>query len=141
MNNPSSFHHKEPQENQSKWEKVLREWFPEGKKESSLKRPEEAERVEVKRRELSEEEIKEKEELLRRITEAELPLELSLEAEKEADKLREGTVKERIEKLLELAEEKGLLYAVEVAKKAENPLVMDLFHDILAKNGLFKRFQ
>jgi len=46
----------------------------------------------------------------------------------------------KIKKLLELAQSKGVVYAVEVAKKMDDPYVLDFLHDTLAKQGYYKDF-
>jgi len=48
---------------------------------------------------------------------------------------------QKIKKLLEIADEKGIIYAVNVAKKMDNPYVLDVFHDILIKNGYYDEFK
>jgi len=47
----------------------------------------------------------------------------------------------RINKLVEVAKEQGIFFAVEVAKKSSDPYTLDVFHDLMAKDGFFQRFK
>jgi len=105
---------------QINWEEVFE------KKESAF---EDKETLQKRRKELEEE--------LKRL---ELSYQEKIEAEKEAEKLRKEEAKKQIERLFVLAQEKGLPYAIEVAKSMKDPFILDLFHDLLAKDQTFKRF-
>ncbi|MGB3988687.1 MAG: hypothetical protein WBK67_03300 [Minisyncoccales bacterium] len=52
---------------------------------------------------------------------------------------RKEQAKAKVKELLEVSEKKGLVYAVNVAKKSGDPFLLDLFHDVLAKDGNYKR--
>lgn len=58
-----------------------------------------------------------------------------------AQKTASGSQKEKIKKLLLIAEEKGVIYAVNMAKKMDDPYILDLFHDALAEQGFYKKFK
>lgn len=45
---------------------------------------------------------------------------------------------EKIQHLLSLAKDKGVIFAVKVAQKMNDPYVLDRLHDMLAKNGYYK---
>ena len=105
---------------QIEWERIIEE------KERGIEQKEE---LEKRKRELEEE--------LKRL---ELSYQEKIEAEKEAEKLRKEEAKKQIERLFVLAQEKGLPYAIEVAKSMKDPFILDLFHDLLAKDQTFKRF-
>jgi len=61
------------------------------------------------------------------------------EAEKQADKLRDVQHEGRkIEQLLSLAQDKGVDFAVNVAKKTNDPTLLDLLHDKIVEKGLHK---
>lgn len=62
------------------------------------------------------------------------------EAEKKAQKISFLGEKEKIEHLLRIAREKGVVFAIQVAKRMNDPYLLDVFHDILAKEGFFKDF-
>ncbi|MEA2092542.1 MAG: hypothetical protein U9P61_01050 [Patescibacteria group bacterium] len=57
---------------------------------------------------------------------------------KEEDK--KTVVKEKIKNLLRLAEEKGLQYSIKQAEKENDPFLLDLYHDVLAKNTDYKKY-
>jgi len=111
-------------------EKLVREWFP-GKLEG-----EEA----IKKRELSEEERVEKEKLKEEIEKLSISPEKEIEALKEAEEIKERDAEGKIKYLLNLAQDKGLDYSIKVAEKTGDALLIDLFHDILVKEGLFRKF-
>ncbi len=60
--------------------------------------------------------------------------------EEELNKILVGDEIVKIKQLFEVARDKGLYYATELCKKAKDPFLLDLFHDILAKDGFYKRF-
>ena len=66
------------------------------------------------------------------------------EEEKEEIKKREEEkkllVKNKIRYLLKLGEERGLEYSIKEAKKENNPFLLDIYHDVLAKEAAYKRF-
>ena len=43
--------------------------------------------------------------------------------------------------LLKIAREKGLVYAIQVAKKMNEPYLLDVLHDTLASEGFYKDFK
>jgi len=47
---------------------------------------------------------------------------------------------EKIKHLLEITKEKGVVFAVKVAKNLDNPYVLDTLHDILIEKGYYKKF-
>lgn len=46
----------------------------------------------------------------------------------------------KIQRLLKLAEDKGVFFAVKVAKETGDSYVLDLLHDALAKDNLYKKY-
>lgn len=109
-------------------EEAVKEYFPERKKEI------------IERKELTEAEKEEKEKLKQEIEKAKLPEEKQAEALKEAERLKVQSVQGIIRHLLDLAQNKGLSFAIETARKMEDPYLLDLFHDTLVKQGLYKQF-
>jgi len=47
---------------------------------------------------------------------------------------------EKLQYLLALAKHKGVVFAVHVAQKMNNPYLLDALHDTLEKEGNYKRF-
>lgn len=108
-------------------EEIVKEWFPE-KKEV------------LERKELTFEEKEKKEKLREEIEKAKLPSEKEVEAFKEVERIKRQNIQGKIKHLLDLAQSKGLSYTVKVAKETKDPYLIDLFHDILIKEGLFEKF-
>lgn len=62
------------------------------------------------------------------------------EAEKKAQKIEFLGEKEKIEHLLKVAREKGIVFAIQVAKKTNDPYLLDVLHDILSQEGYYQKF-
>ncbi|MCX6761133.1 MAG: hypothetical protein NTZ84_03490 [Candidatus Nealsonbacteria bacterium] len=63
-------------------------------------------------------------------------------AKKEAGQIDHIGGKEvKLKRLLDVAEEQGLIFAVAVAQKMEDHFILDIFHDILIKEGFYKKFK
>jgi len=80
------------------------------------------------------------EELKREIEMMETNEELKEEAKKKVKKIEFLGQQEKIEHLLKIAKERGVLVAVQVAKETNDPHLLDVLHDILAKEGYYKNF-
>lgn len=97
------------------------------------------------RKELKQEEIEAekavREKLKEEIEEMIVSPELMVEARKKAKKIKDLDQKGKLKRLLDLAAERGLNFAIEVAKGMKDPFLLDMFHDILAKEGLYKKFK
>jgi len=79
---------------------------------------------------------------LRETVEAqELDDSLKLQATKQASQMQSLGEQEKIQQLLDIAKKKGVAYAVHVAKKMDSPYLLDMLHDKLAQEGLFKNFK
>ncbi|MCD6232830.1 hypothetical protein J7J81_00385 [bacterium] len=112
-----------------KIEKVVGEWFnKEGKQEEKEK---------IK---FSEEEKTLKKELEEKIAKMEIPPTEIEKARKEIEKMQRKTVEGKIKHLLQIAATKGLSLAIATANATGDPFLIDTFHDILSKNGLFKEY-
>jgi hypothetical protein len=61
------------------------------------------------------------------------------EAEKKAEKIEFLGEKEKIEHLLQIVKEKGVVFAIQVARKMNDPYLLDILHDILAQEGFYKK--
>lgn len=124
-----------------KIEKETREEYKEkpSSAEAPLSAGEEKEGI-LEKREFAEEEIKKREELEKEIEKIKLSPQIKAQAQKQADEIKKQSAKGKIQHLLDLAQAQGISYAVEVARKIDDPYLLDLFHDTLAKEGLFKKF-
>jgi len=65
---------------------------------------------------------------------------LNEEAKTKASKIEFLGEKEKIEHLLKIAKEKGVIFAIKTAKETNDPYLLDLFHDILAREGYYQKF-
>jgi hypothetical protein len=79
-------------------------------------------------------------ELRKEIEMMELDDNTKAEAEKKAEKIEFLGEKEKIEHLLQIAREKGLVFAIQVARKMNEPYLLDILHDTLAQEGYYKDF-
>lgn len=64
---------------------------------------------------------------------------LKLQAQAHANDIQSLDDKKKIENLLNLARQKGVVYAVKVARHMD-PYLLDVFHDRLAQEGHYKSF-
>lgn len=113
-------------------EKIIKEWFPERQAQEEKVFP---------KRELSESEKEEREKLKERIGKLKLSSRAEVEILKEGEKIKRQNVQKQIDYLLYLAQQKGLSFALKTVKATNDAFLIDLFHDILAKQGLYKNFQ
>ncbi len=60
----------------------------------------------------------------------------NLKEEEESKKL---LVKRKIKYLLATAEKKGLEHSIKEARKENDPFLLDVYHDVLAKDGNYKK--
>lgn len=65
---------------------------------------------------------------------------LKKQAEEKANKMQFLADDDKIKNLLQIAKEKGVVFAIKVAKSMNEPFLLDTFHDILAKEGYYKNF-
>lgn len=110
-------------------EKIVEELYEREKKK--------AERKEF----LAEEEKLIKEKLEREIKLMKLSPKLQDAAVKKAQKIKSLDIQGKIKNLLAISDEMGVSFAVKVAEDMQDPYTLDIFHDILAREGLFKRFK
>ncbi|MCD6148291.1 hypothetical protein J7J18_02855 [bacterium] len=82
-----------------------------------------------------------KEKLRREIELMKINPELQDEARKKAQEIKELDVQGKIKNLLLAAEQEGVAFAVKIAEGLKDSYLLDVFHDILARDGLFKRFK
>ncbi|MBD3208753.1 MAG: hypothetical protein GF370_04890 [Candidatus Nealsonbacteria bacterium] len=87
-----------------------------------------------KRREMIEKKVSEEREKMK------LSPELEKEAEEQAKEIEKLGKKRKISQLFDLADEKGIHFAVEIARKMKDPYLLDIFHDLLAREGFYKGF-
>lgn len=113
-----------------------------------LSKREEGERLDyfTEKKEYKEEKPSTEEQLIREEIRRELELmnqdeNLKKESENKAKKIQFLGDEEKLKNLLELAKQKGVIFAVNVAKSMNDPYVLDTFHDILVREGLWKNYK
>jgi len=98
----------------------------------------ESERTAEKIKESKEQREQEIYNLMEELQNTELSPEEEKKAIKDAEEIEQE--KEKIKKLLFLAQDRGLVYAVKVANNMKDPYIIDSFHDVLSKDSLYKKF-
>jgi len=58
----------------------------------------------------------------------------------EEENLAETQLQEKVKKLLLVAQKRGLMKSIDLAKKSNDPYLIDLYHDILCKDDLYLKF-
>jgi hypothetical protein len=92
---------------------------------------------EVEQKNVSPDDERVSKELRREIEMMELDDNTKKEAEKKAQKIEFLGEKEKIEHLLQMAREKGVVFAIQVARKMNEPYLLDILHDTLAQEGFY----
>jgi hypothetical protein len=95
---------------------------------------------EVKETGLTEEEKVIKEQIEKQIAQLKSSPKTENLAEKKWQKIKEADVEKKLVELMKIAKVKGISFANKVAQKSNDPYLIDLFHDILAKNGYYRNF-
>lgn len=106
------------------------------KKREEIERREERERKEFL--EKKEKELAKK--LEKEGAKAKISPKLENKAKDEAKKVKGLGKKRKIRQLFNLAEKKGVAFAVTVARKIGDPYLLDVFHDVLSREGFYKKF-
>lgn len=94
----------------------------------------------LERKEISQDDKIISAELRREIELMEVDDNLKKEAEQKANKIQFLADDDKLKKLLEIAREKGVVFAIQVAKRMNEPFLLDTLHDILAQEGYYKDF-
>lgn len=99
------------------------------------------EKNEIREKELSREEQMVREEISREIKMMEQDENLRKESETKVKQIQVLGDEEKLDHLLQIAKQRGVAYAVKIAQKMGDPYILDTFHDILVKEGLWKTFK
>ncbi|MDP3882626.1 MAG: hypothetical protein Q8Q48_01060 [Candidatus Staskawiczbacteria bacterium] len=92
------------------------------------------------KKEVSQEERMISKELMREIELMEADDKTKDEAKVKAKKIEFLGEEQKLEHLLKIAKEKGVAFAIQVARRMNDPYLLDVFHDLLAKEGYYKNF-
>ncbi len=90
--------------------------------------------------EISQDEKIVSQELRREIELMEIDDNLKKQAEQKANKISFLADDDKLKKLLEIAREKGVVFAIKVAKSMNDPFILDTLHDALSQEGFYKDF-
>lgn len=96
--------------------------------------------ISTEKKEIRDHDEKISSQLRREIEMMELDESLKKDANAKAQKIEFLGEKEKIERLLEIAKDKGLIFAIQVARKMNEPYLLDILHDTLAQEGFYKDF-
>ena len=77
-------------------------------------------------------------ELRREIELMQIDNNLKKQAEQKANKISFLADDDKLKNLMALAREKGVIFAVKVAKTMNDPFILDTLHDALVQEGLYK---
>jgi hypothetical protein len=80
------------------------------------------------------------EELKREIELMNIDDNLKKQAEQKANKISFLADDDKLKKLMALAREKGVVFAIKTAKSMNDPFILDTLHDALAQEGFYKDF-
>ncbi len=88
------------------------------------------------------EEIKEKakQRIEKEIEQTQSPYQTRKQSQKDAEDIKKQAVQGKIQRFLDLARTQGVVEAIQAVRKMNDPYLLDLFHDALAKQGLYKEF-
>ena len=125
-----------PQSGQNK-EVLSREKVEGVSLETPVEAPSESKEREAEKEDLT---LREIQELRDKIEKTDLEEHLKIQAAAQAADIKSLKKEEKIKKLLEIAKKKGIVYAVSVARKMNDPYILDTFHDTLAEKGYYKSF-
>ena len=62
------------------------------------------------------------------------------EAQKKAQEIKELGTEGKLKGLFDLAQSKGLPFAITAARAMDDPYILDVFHDLLIKQGFYGKF-
>jgi len=110
-----------------------------GDAERPVRVEQEAEKI-PERKEISEDDKRVSAELRKELEMMELDDATKGEVEKKREKIEFLGEKEKIEHLLQMAREKGVVFAIQVARSMNEPYILDILHDILAQEGYYQKF-
>jgi hypothetical protein len=94
----------------------------------------------TEKKEISSDEKIVSDELRREVELMQIDGDLKKEAEQKANKIQFLADDDKLKNLLQIAREKGIVYAIKVAKSMNDPFILDTLHDALAREGCYKDF-
>lgn len=83
----------------------------------------------------------ERERISQQVAKAQFTPKEEAEAKKETVKIKRMDSQGKLQRLLAIAQDKGVIFAVKVASDLGDPYALDMLHDILAKDENYKKLQ
>lgn len=80
-------------------------------------------------------------ELRREIEMMEVDADLREAAKKKAQEIDFMAGQDKLEHLLKIADNKGVVFAIKTAREMRDPYILDNLHDILARGGYYRKFK
>lgn len=74
----------------------------------------------------------------KRLIQAQYP-QLQNEADKKAQEIEKLDIEGKLRGLLDMAQTKSIPFAITAARALNDPYVLDVFHDLLVKKGLYRK--
>lgn len=104
------------------------------------KKAEDSKEVAEQREQVAPQEFQTQKQLRQKIENIDLADGLKQQASAQAGTAASLSGQEKMKVLLQAAKTKGVIYAVHMAKKMNDPYILDMLHDTLAKEGHYKEF-
>ena len=82
-----------------------------------------------------------REAIRKEIENADLDDSIKMQAQSAANDAKLLDEQEKLKTLLQTAQQKGVMFALQVAKNMDDPYILDLLHDMLVKGGYYKKFK
>ena len=79
--------------------------------------------------------------LEKKVEETELPPEVQQQVVSQAAQIQSGALNEeaKVKRLVDMAQTKGVIFALKAAKEIGDDYILDMFHDALVKDKLYKQ--
>ena len=100
----------------------------------------EKESAEVQAPHEGEQDVQDEKEIREEIENTDLDDSLKSQVQDDTNNVAVLEEEKKIKHLLALAEKKGVIYAVKIAKDMDDPYLLDKFHDLLIEKGYYKQF-
>ena len=102
---------------------------------------EQGESQEVREVGVEEEKQAVRKDLEKKVEETELPPEVQQQVVSQAAQIQSGALNEeaKVKRLVDMAQTKGVIFALKAAKEMRDDYILDMFHDALVKDKLYKQ--
>ena len=94
----------------------------------------------IEKKDIFREDEKVSEGLKREVELMQMDVNLKQQAEEKASMIHSLADDDKLKELLRVAKDKGVVYAIQVCKRMNDPYLLDTLHDVLAKEGYYQNF-